>query len=126
MLDARQAKFFRLALDKGATEGEAVTALMKLRASMLDAGIDAHALLAAMENAGLAESQIAAAQTRARAAEARARQAEAMARSTPDPGLTVIRFGFEKGKMLKQVSPFSLRRLRAWCQERRRPGARFV
>jgi outer membrane protein TolC len=113
MLDARQAAMFRLALDKGAGEHEAMAALKALRASMLRTGIDAHALLAAMEKAGLAARQVADAEARARRAEAEAR----VARSKPDPGLTVIKFGMQKDQMIKDVSPFALRRLRAWCED---------
>ncbi len=56
-LSSLQAKLMRLILDAAARDGEALTALSKLRGSLAQDGPEPHALVDALEGAGLAEKE---------------------------------------------------------------------
>jgi|SRR6516162_105515 hypothetical protein len=98
-LSALQAKLFRLCLDGGATDGEALVALSKLRENLKENGPDPHELVDALQSAGLAEEEapLPPAPTR------------------PDYGLCKIPFGKNKGQLFMDSSPYELRRIREWC-----------
>ena len=95
-----QAKLLRLALDGGAADGEALTALAKLRANLLEHGPDPHDLVDALQSAGFALAE------------------EAPLPPTPirpDYGLSKIPFGKSKGQLFMDTPPYELRRIREWC-----------
>jgi hypothetical protein len=98
-LSPLQAKLLRLALDSGAADGEALNALVKLRANLLEHGPDPHELVDALQHAGLAaeEEMLPAVPT------------------TPNYGLCKIPFGPNKGTLFMDASPYDLRRIREWC-----------
>jgi hypothetical protein len=109
-LSPLQAKLMRLALGSGAADGEALTALSKLRNSLRAEGPDPHELVDTLENAGFAtpeESPLPPVQTK------------------PDYGLCVIPFGPLKGQLFMDTSPYNLRRLREWCLSRPDGAAKF-
>jgi hypothetical protein len=99
-LSSLQAKLMRLALDSGASDGEALNALSKLRENLHANGPDPHELVDALESAGFAlgeEPPLPPVPTK------------------PDYGLCKIPFGPNKGALFMDTSPYELRRIREWC-----------
>jgi len=99
-LSPLQAKLMRLSLDSGAADGEALTALSKLRRNLKDHGPDPHELVDALQSPGFAMPE----------------EAPLPPVSTkPDYGLCRIPFGSNKGTLFMDTSPYELRRIREWC-----------
>jgi hypothetical protein len=99
-LSPLQAKLLRLALDNGATDGESLAALTKLRVSLGKDGPQVHELCDALQSAGFAlpeEAPLPPAPTK------------------PNYGLCVIPFGKNKGTLFMDSSPYELRRIKEWC-----------
>src|SRR5262245_16629683 len=99
-LSSLQAKLMRLCLDSGAADGEALSALSKLRRSLKECGPDPHELVDALQNAGLASGE---------------EPPLPPTPAKPDYGLCKIPFGPNKGALFMDTSPYELRRIREWC-----------
>jgi hypothetical protein len=99
-LSSKQAKLLRLALDDAAGDGEALTALAKLRADLHQNGPAPHDLVDALQNAGLASPE---------------EVPLPPAPMGPNYGLCTIPFGPNKGTLFMDTKPYDLRRIREWC-----------
>jgi hypothetical protein len=108
-LSPLQAKLLRLALDGGAADGEALAAIVKLRANLGEYGPNPHDLVDALQHTGLAEEEalLPAVPTK------------------PDYGMCRIPFGKNKGTLFMDASPYELRRIREWCQDSPDKAAKF-
>jgi hypothetical protein len=100
----------RLTLDSGAADGEALTALSKLRQSLRTEGPDPHELVDALQNAGFALSEEAPLPP---------------VPTKPDYGLCKIPFGPLKGQLFMDTAPYELRRMREWCLTRPDGATKF-
>ena len=110
-LSPLQGKLMRLALDSGATDGEALNALAKLRDNLREHGPDPHELVDALQNAGLAlEDEAPLAQVPIK----------------PDYGRCKIPFGPNKGTLFMDASPHELRQIRKWCLASPAKAAKFA
>jgi hypothetical protein len=116
-LSPLQAKLLRLALDSGAADGESLTAISKLRQSLLAEGPNPHELIDALQNAGFASPEEAPLPP---------------VPTKPDYGLCKIPFdsprpnGPKKGDLFMDTSPYDLRRLREWCKKTPELAAKFA
>jgi hypothetical protein len=87
-----QTKLLRLALDDGATESEAVSALSKLRDNLYRYGPNPHELVDTLESILVLADR-------------------------PNYGLCKIPFGNSKGTLFRDASPTELHSLREWCRK---------